>query len=148
MKIIGMFLALRLMNSIPKELLVPINDILTLRFVMMLFGMLIPLSLFFASILSAISIRAGSFKEAQSYVTPLTFVVIIPAMIAMLPGVRLSWQTVWIPILNIVLATKDIIAGKISILQYMAVVASLIVFALIALRFSVKQFSKEGNILK
>jgi sodium transport system permease protein len=148
MTISGMFLALRLMNGIPKELLTPINDILTPRFVVMLFGMLTPLSLFFASLLSAIAIRAGSFKEAQSYVTPMTFVVIIPAMIALFPGVRLSWQTAWIPILNIALATKEIVAGKISMIQYTAIVASLIVFALIALRFSVRQFSKEGNILK
>ncbi|HEY4323631.1 MAG TPA: ABC transporter permease [Mucilaginibacter sp.] len=148
MTISGMFLTLRLMNGIPTELLIPINDILTPRFVVMLFGMLTPLSLFFAGLLSAIAIRAGSFKEAQSYVTPMTFIVIIPAMIALFPGVRLSWQTAWIPILNIALATKEIVAGKISMIQYTAIVATLIVFALIALRFSVRQFSKEGNILK
>ena len=148
MTISGMFLAFRLMNGIPKELMTPINDILTPRFVLMLFAMLIPLSLFFASILSAVAIRAGSFKEAQSYVTPMIFVVILPAMIAILPGVRLNWQTAWIPILNVALATKEIVADKISIIQYTAIVASLIVFALIALRFSVRQFSKEGNILK
>jgi sodium transport system permease protein len=148
MAIGGMFLAFQLMNGIPKELLNPINDILTPRFVVMLFGMLIPLSLFFASLLSAISIRASSFKEAQSYVTPMAFVVIIPAMIALFPGVRLNWQTAWIPILNIALATKEIVAGKIIMIQYAAIVASLIVFALIALRFSVRQFSKESNILK
>jgi len=148
MTISGMFLAFRLMNGIPKELLTPLNDILTLRFVLMLFGMLIPLSLFFASLLSAISIRANSLKEAQSYVIPMQFVVLIPAMIAILPGIRLSWQTVWIPILNIALATKDIVAGKILMTQYTAIVVSLIVFALIALQFSVRQFSKEGNILK
>jgi sodium transport system permease protein len=148
MTISGMFLAFRFMDGIPKELLTPINDILTPRFVVMLFGMLIPLNLFFGGILSAISIRAGSFKEAQSYVTPMAFVVMIPAMIAILPGVQLSWQTAWIPILNIALATKEIVSGKISMIQYIAIVTSLIAFALIALRFSVRQFSKEGNILK
>ena len=148
MTISGLFLAFRLMDGVPKELINPINDILTLRFVLMLFGMLIPLSLFFASMLSAIAIRAGSFKEASSLLTPMMFVVILPAMIALFPGVRLSWQTAWIPILNIALATKEIAAGKILMLQYIAIVVSLIVFALIAIRFSVRQFSKEGNILK
>jgi sodium transport system permease protein len=148
MTISGMFLAIRLMNGIPKELLTPINDILSPQFVLMLFGMLIPLSLFFASLLSAICIRADSFKEAQSYVTPMMFVVIIPAMIAILPGVQLSWQTACIPIMNIALATKAIVSGKISMVMYTIVVASLVVFALIAARFSVRQFSKEGNILK
>jgi sodium transport system permease protein len=148
MTITGMFVALRMMHEIPQEILTTINDILSLRFVLMLFLMLIPLSLCFAGLLSAVVIRANSFKEAQTYVTPMTFAVIIPAIIALTPGMKLSWQTVWIPILNIALATKEIIAGTIHYAQYAAIVLSLIAVALLALTISVRQFSKEGNILK
>lgn len=148
MTIGGMFVAVRLSSEIPPEILKTITDILSVRFVIMLFAMLIPLSLFFAGLLSAISIRASSFKEAQSYVTPLTFVVIVPAMIALMPGVKLSWENVWVPILNIALATKEIIAGTISTAHYAAIVLSLVAFAIITLAISIRQFSKEGNILK
>jgi sodium transport system permease protein len=148
MTIGGMFAAIRLSSEIPAEILQTVNDILSLRFIVMLFAMLIPLSLFFAGLLSTIAIRASTFKEAQSYVTPLTFVVIIPAMIALMPGVKLSWQTAWIPILNIALATKEIIAGKINNLQYLVIVASLVAFAFAALLLSIRQFSNEKNILK
>jgi hypothetical protein len=55
-------------NGIPKELLIPIKNILTTQFMVMLLDMVTPLIKFSAGILSAIAIRAGSFKEAQSYV--------------------------------------------------------------------------------
>lgn len=148
MTIGGMFAAIRMAGDIPAEILRTVNDILSARFIIMLFAMLLPLSLFFAGLLTAIAIRASTFKEAQSYVTPMTFVVIIPAMIALMPGVKLSWETCWIPILNIALATKEIVAGTIRMSQYLVIVVSLVVFAIAALMLSVRQFSKEGNILK
>ena len=130
MTILGMVTALKLLSDIPKEFLAVLNDMLSVKFVTMLYCMLIPLSIFFAGMLSAIVIRAKSFKEAQSMVTPMTFVVIIPALIATIPGIELNWQTSFIPVLNIALATKEIIAGTINIFQYAVVVLSLIAFAL------------------
>lgn len=144
----GMGMALALTNGIPDELLKVIQDVLSFRFILMLLAMLIPLSIFFAGILSAIAIRASTFKEAQSYITPMTFVVIVPAMIALMPGVKLSWQTVFVPILNIALATKEIIAGTMNTLQYVCILASLLLLAFLSVLFSVKQFSSEKNILK
>jgi sodium transport system permease protein len=148
MTMAGMFAVIRLSNEIPPDILATINDILSIRFIIMLFAMLIPLSFFFSGVLSAIAIRASSFKEAQSYVTPLNFVVIVPAMLALIPGMKLSWQTVWIPILNIALATKEIVAGTINNLHYIAIVVSLVALALLAALASYRQFSNEKNILK
>ncbi len=144
----GMFATLRLMQEIPPELLATLGQMVSLRFAALLLAMLLPLSFFFAGLLTAVSIRANSFKEAQTYVTPLTFLVIVPAAIAAMPGTELSWKTVWIPVLNLALATKQIMAGSLDVAQYLAVLASLVVFALLALAASVRQFSKEGNILK
>ena len=148
MGIAGMFATLRLIDEIPPEILATLADILTLRFVLMLFAMLLPLSLFFAGVLSAIAIRAESFKEAQSYVTPLSFVVILPAARAMMPGLQLDAQTAWIPVLNLALATKQIIAGTIQPLHYAIVVGSLAAYALAAVLISIRQFGDEKNILK
>ncbi len=148
MTIGGMFIGLKFIDGIPPDFLNAINDMLGLKFIVMLFAMLIPLSVFFAGLLSAIVVRASSFKEAQSYATPMTFLVIIPAMIALMPGVELNWQTVWIPILNIALATKEIIAGTIQSAHYIVVVCSLIILAIVAVYISLKQFSKETMVLK
>ena len=148
MIILGMVTALKLLPNIPTEFLNVLNDMLFLKFVGMLYCMLIPLSIFFAGMLSAMVIRAKSFKEAQSMVTPMNFVIIIPALIATIPGIELNWQTSFIPVLNIALATKEIIASTINIFQYIVVVSSLIILALLAAFFSYKEFSKENMVLK
>jgi sodium transport system permease protein len=148
MTILGMVVSLKFLPDIPQDFLNSISDMLSVKFIIMLFAMLLPLSIFFAGLLSAIVIRTKSFKEAQSLVTPMVIVVIIPAVIALMPGVELNWQTVWVPILNIALATKEIIAGTIVIEQYITIVLSLTVLALGAAYISFKQFSKEGMVLK
>ncbi len=148
MTIIGMVGGLKFMPNLPPDFLATVNDMVSMKFMIMLFAMLIPLSLFFAGILSALVIRAKSFKEAQSIVTPLNFMVIIPALLATIPGVVLNWQTAFVPILNIALATREIIAGTINMAQYAVVVLSLIGLALAAAFLSYKQFSKESMVLK
>ncbi|WP_019039080.1 ABC transporter permease [Psychroflexus tropicus] len=148
MTILGMMVGLKFLPDIPLDFLDSINDILSTKFIVMLFGMLFPLSIFFAGLLSAIVIRAKSFKEAQSIVTPLNFVVIIPAMVALMPSVELNWQTVWVPILNIALATKEIIAGSIQVSQYAVIVLSLTLMAFAMCYFSFRQFSRDDMVLK
>lgn len=146
--LLGLFVALRFIPEIPEEFLEVISSMVNLKFAVMLLAMIIPLAIFFSGLLTSIVIRANSFKEAQSLVTPLMFIIIIPAMIAFMPTVELNWMTVWVPILNIALATKEIIAGTIHMGMYFLIVASLIVLAILALLFSVNQFSKESMVLK
>lgn len=148
MTIVGMVVGLKFLPNIPADFLATINDMVSIKFIVMLFAMLIPLSIFFAGLLSAIVIRAKSFKEAQTMVTPMMFVIIVPAMLALIPGVVLNWQTAFIPVLNIALATKEIIAGTINTAMYAAIVLSLIGYALLAAFISYKQFSKESMVLK
>lgn len=148
MAIAGLFAGLKFINEVPADILATVNDMLSVKFVLMLLAMLIPLSLFFAGLLSAIAIRASTFKEAQSYVTPLVFLVIMPAALALLPGIDLNWKTAFIPILNIALATKEIIAGTINTANFTIIIGSLVLFAVIAIFASLKQFSNENTILK
>ncbi|MCP4439596.1 MAG: ABC transporter permease [Aureispira sp.] len=146
--ITGMVVGLNFIGGIPATFMEVISSMVSPKFIIMLMAMLIPLSFFFAGVLSAIVVRTSSFKEAQSYVTPMSFVVIVPAIMAMMPGMELTWQTAFIPILNIALATKDIVAGTIDMMQYGAILLSLITFAVLAIYASFKEFSKEGNVLK
>ena len=116
--ILGMVAAMKFLPNLQGDLLSVIQDLVNPKFILMLVVMLIPLSFFFGGLLSAIVVRANSYKEAQSYVSPLMIVIIIPAMIALMPGISLNWTTVWIPILNISLATKEIISETISLPMY------------------------------
>ncbi len=148
MTIGGLVVGINFIDDIPNEFLSSISDLISLKFIVMLLAMLLPLSLFFAGVLSAVVVRASSFKEAQSYVTPMSFLVIIPAMIALMPGMELSWSTALIPILNVALATKEIVGGTMNMFMYSGIVFSLILFAVGAVYLSFREFSKEGNVLK
>jgi sodium transport system permease protein len=74
-------------------------------------GMIAPMIVLFAAALFAISLFAKSFKEAQSYVSPLIIVIIMPAAIGMLPGVELNARLALVPILNVSLASKELVSG-------------------------------------
>src|SRR5207302_8527622 len=70
------------------------------------FIMAIPLAVLFTSVTITMSSFAKSYKEAQSYIMPLIFIVIIPAIAAMLPGVELTPKLALVPILNVSLLCK------------------------------------------
>lgn len=148
MGILGLLAAVKFIPDIPEDMVEVLTNMVSAKFVFMLLAMLIPLCIFFAGLLSALVIKAKSFKEAQSIVSPFMFVIIAPAAIALMPGVELNWKTALVPIMNIALATKEIIAGTIQNNHYIIIVLSLIVLAILSVAVSYKQFSKEGMVLK
>jgi sodium transport system permease protein len=75
------------------------------------FLMILPVAIFLSAAQLAIALFAKNFKEAQTYISPLMIVVIMPAVAGMLPGMELNLSTALIPILNTSLACKDILTG-------------------------------------
>jgi sodium transport system permease protein len=146
--IVGMYIGVLQMKEIPAELLNSILGILETRSIILLLSLLLPLTGFFAAILLSLSIIAKSFKEAQSILTPLMIVVIVPAFIGLLPGMELDGKTALIPILNVSLATKSIIAGNIDVLLMAEVYFSLIVVAGVSLYACAKIFQSESNMFR
>jgi sodium transport system permease protein len=76
--------------------------------------MIVPISCIFAALLLALSIFAKSFKEGQSYASPLQMVIIMPAFISFVPGVKLDWFMASIPVVNVSLALKEIFTGNLD----------------------------------
>ncbi len=146
--VLGLFVGLQVSAGLPDFLMSVVMGILTVSFVVLLMVMLIPLCIFFAGLLVPLTIYAKTFKEAQSIVTPLTFLIIIPAALGLIPGIEYNAITAIIPIVNITLATKEIIAGTIYIPHYLITVFSLIGLAAISVVFCAKWFGKESNILR
>jgi sodium transport system permease protein len=148
LSLLGLYISIRVLNLIEDPALLSIiNSILSVKFVGVLFLLQIPLTIFFAGILVPIAIHAKSFKEAQSVITPLNFVVILPAMIGFLPQIELNATTAMIPIVNIVLATKELIAGTLNYFHLLLSALMMCFIALTAVFFSYKQFEKETNVL-
>lgn len=146
--IVGMYIGVLQMKEIPAELMNSILGILETRSIVLLLSLLLPLTCFFAGILLSLSIIAKSFKEAQSILTPLMIVVIVPAFIGLLPGMELDGKTALIPILNVSLATKSIIAGNIQPLLMAEVYLSLLMVAGLSLFACAKIFQSEKNIFR
>lgn len=146
--LLGLFLSINFLDIIPDpEIMKVISQILSLGFVLKLFLLLLPLTVFFAGIMIPIAVYTKTFKEAQSIIAPLNIVVLLPAMAGLFPGIELNAQTALIPILNIVLTTKGLIGGTIDYSLLTLSFSVMVVLAAIAVAVSFKQFGKETNIL-
>ena len=112
------------------------------------FALIAPVAVLFAALLLTISLFAKSYKEAQSYVSPLIIVVIMPAVLGMMPGIELSPKTALIPILNICLACKEMLSG-VWHWGYLAMIfGSTLVFAGIGIALCVRMFNREDVIFR
>jgi sodium transport system permease protein len=111
--------------------------------VLSVFLMALPLAVLFSAALITISLFAKSYKEAQSYITPLMFLVIIPAVASMLPGVELSSKLALIPILNVSLLCKELVTGTYHWNYVILIFLSTCVYATVALFLAVKMFQRE-----
>jgi sodium transport system permease protein len=146
--ILGLYIGIRQSAEIPPELLNAILQMLEARSIILLLSLLLPLTIFFAACLLSLSIFAKSFKEAQSIINPLMVVIIIPAFIGLMPGMTLNAATALIPILNVSLATKEIIAGTISPMILAEVYLSLVALAAVSLWVCTWIFGREGTIFR
>jgi sodium transport system permease protein len=146
--LLGLFISIEFLDlGADKELLNVIHSILTVPFILSMLSMLLPLVIFFAGVMIPIAIYAKSFKEAQSIITPLNIVMVLPAMIGFFPGIELDLSTAFIPVINVVLATKELIAGTLSIGYFLCVFSIMLLIAGLAVILSYRQFGKEQNIL-
>ncbi len=144
----GLSLAVRNFPDIPSDIMQIIGQVLNLKTIVMLMGLVIPVSAFFSALILSLSIYAKSFKEAQSIVAPLNIVIIIPAAIGMLPGMELDGVTALIPVLNVSLASKDLVAGVIDPILMAEVYGSLLLFAAVSIWGCTKWFNREETIFR
>ena len=146
--LIGLFISIEFLDlAANKELLEVIHSVLTFNFILSMFALLLPLVIFFAGVMIPIAIYAKSFKEAQSIITPLNIVMVLPAMAGFFPGIELNLNTAFIPVVNVVLATKELVAGTLSWAYFAGVFSVMCLLATLAISLSYKQFDKEANIL-
>ncbi len=99
---------------------------------------------FMAAISIAVVLLANSYKEAQSYVSPLMMIIIIPALMSQLPGMDLTATTAMIPILNISLAIGAIFQGIFNVGHILIVVFFALLYAGLALYLASLTFGNEN----
>lgn len=110
--------------------------------------MAVPLTVLFSAGLITIALFAKSHKEAQSYIAPLMFLVVIPAVAAMLPGVELTPKLAIVPLLNVSLLCKELVTGEYHWNYIVLIFASTCVYAAGALYLAVKMFQRESVLFR
>jgi sodium transport system permease protein len=126
----------------------PFHVTIGLKGVFAVFAMVLPLSVLFSGVLLAISLFAKSFREAQSYVSPLTFVVIMPAIASLLPGIELNAKTALIPILSTSLVSKEIVSATYHWGYIALIFVTSCIYASAAIAYAVHLFNREDVLFR
>jgi sodium transport system permease protein len=119
-----------------------------LRVVLLLLSAVLLASLI-AALLIGISMFARTYKEAQTYVAPLSFLLILPAIGLQFADFFGSNPVVYlIPILNVLIFMDDVVKGQAQLLPLILSWGSMLVFAALLLDFAYRSFKREGVIFR
>ena len=100
-------------------------------------------SLLISGLCIAIASKCKTFKEAQSSLTPLTFISFFPGMIAFMMNIKTTTILAVVPFLNNSLIFREITDGNINISHILLMVISSIVFIVLVLKLIIKQYKSE-----
>lgn len=146
--VIGISVPFYFIGNIPDQIKSTVLEIISPFIIVSVIILMIPIAIFFASMLLSISFYARSFKEAQSLMGPLNIIIIVPLMLTLGPGIEIDHITALIPLINVGLLTKEILAGSAQPIYFIETLSSLLFFAAIGIRFSVYWFNKENTIFR
>ncbi len=131
-----------LANSVPPQVWVAVST-LDLGGLAGVFMMLLPVAVMLSAVMLMIGLFSRSFREAQSYAGPLMMIVIMPTAAAMLPGVELNASFALVPLLNVSLACKQMMAGIWHWNDLLLIFGSACLYAAVALAATVWMFHRE-----
>jgi sodium transport system permease protein len=109
---------------------------------------LLPVAMFAASLMFAIALFARSYKEGQSYLTPLLLVVIFPALMGGLSGLEMTPLLCLIPIFSASQMIRGILLGDVTTLNFAITMAANLFYAAIAFVIATKTFEKESVLFR
>ena len=109
---------------------------------------LAPLIVFAASVMIAIAMFARSFKEGQSYLTPLMLFVLFPALLGGLPGLELTPMLCLIPIFNASQIIRTILLGEFPLNAFLITLAANMAYAAVAFVVAKRRFEDESVLFR
>ena len=114
--------------------------------ILAILGALIPLVALFAAVLLAISAYARNSREAQTHLTLVSFVVIMPAVFSQVIGFTGFAKETWVslvPVLNAAGVIREALLGNVNLAALGLTVLSSLVLAAIAMRVTIRLFQRE-----
>ncbi len=103
---------------------------------------LLPLAVFAASVMIAVALFAKSFKEAQSYLTPLVLLSAFPLM-AGFASIQLTPALALVPLFNVCQSIKEVFLGETNTMAFLVMMAANIAYAAAAFLAAVRIFKDE-----
>ena len=108
------------------------------------FALLILFAAFFSAILLAVTSFARSFKEAQAYLIPLMMVAFAPGLLSLAPNLQTSAMLSVIPLANVVLVGRDLLAGGANGAHVLIALVSTLFYGFLALSLAAKIFGADA----
>ncbi|NLI89999.1 MAG: CPBP family intramembrane metalloprotease [Epulopiscium sp.] len=109
---------------------------------------LILVSLMFSAVSMIVCSLASSYKEAQNYVSPLSILGMLPAMITMVPTITLNPRTAMIPVGNVALLIKGVLTFEYDITSIAIVILTNIGFVVISIWLLARLYNTESILFK
>ena len=123
-------------------------DVSAFGVVMLIISALL-LAALIAALLISIAMFARSFKEAQSYIAPLSFVLILPAVGLQFADFFGSSPILYlIPVLNTLIVMDDLVKGNAEVLPLLLTYGSSLAYTALLLDFAFRSFKREGVIFR
>lgn len=91
----------------------------------------------------AIASKSKTFKEAQSALTPITFISFFPGMVAFMANIKSSALLSLVPFLNFTLLFTDITNNEASLLNIGLMIISTVIIIVVILMIIIKQYKSE-----
>jgi len=118
------------------------------RVILLVLAAVLPTAITAAAVMITISAFAKSFKEGQSYLTPLMMLVVFPAVIGMLPGVESNQALMLLPVFNVSQLIKMIFSGEATGYGFAVSFGSNLLYAAAAFFVAVRIFQREDVLFR
>ncbi len=142
LSLILFFISLIIINN-SFEIAKEANLILSLSSMIYAVIVIIAYSFLMSGLCISIASKSKTFKEAQSALTPLTFISFFPGMIAFMMHIKSSLIISIIPFLNYTVLFNDIVFNQVNIIYILLMFISTIVFIVSILYMIIKQYKSE-----
>lgn len=114
---------------------------------LMVFGMLLPVTLFITAVFLAVAAFAKDFKDGQNFLTPVYMLLALPSAVTMLRGIELNAWTAFVPVVNIALLIKALLVSEAAPdLIFLALLSST-AWAAMAIMLAARVFAREQVLL-
>ena len=120
---------------------------LSARSIVELFILFVPLAAAIAAALLIVSAFAKTYKEAQLHFFPLFMGSLVPALAAVLPGLKSRSIVALIPLANVSVAAREVLTGRSDPLMIFVIVVVMSLTATALIRYSARLLAREDIVV-